>query len=397
MARLRLFALMVPVLLTACTSATGGPHAGSTATPSATTGAPSVVLVPFLAGYAAPVYITSAHDGSHRLFVVEQAGKIQLIDAHGAKVARPFLDITSLVLQSGERGLLSVAFHPHYAQNGLFYVYYTDHQGVINVVRYHVSSDPNVADPASGQVILQIPHPVANHNGGQMQFGPDGYLYIGVGDGGEGNSANGQRKSVLLGKLLRIDIDHPAEGRMYAIPASNPYRAEAGTRPEIWAYGLRNPWRFSFDRANGDLYIADVGAGALEEIDVQAHGDQGGENYGWDVWEGTNCTRAISECTLPRLTAPVLAYSHGINNCAVAGGYVYRGQRYPSLQGMYFFGDYCSGHVWDVKTPIPHAANATLLGQTPYQIVSFGEDEDGELYLVDLAGNIVKITAKGVQ
>ncbi|MBA3825962.1 MAG: PQQ-dependent sugar dehydrogenase [Ktedonobacterales bacterium] len=370
---------------------------GHSASPTPTAGvAKTVSLMPYLTGYEAPVFLTNAGDGSHRLFIVEQAGKIRIVDAAGTQLSQPFLDISALVLNSGERGLLSMAFHPHYRQNGWFFVDYTDHQGTIMIVRYSVSADANRADPASAKVIMRIPHPVANHNGGQLLFGKDGLLYIGVGDGGEGNSANGQRTSLLLGKILRIDVDHQSGSLAYAIPATNPYVAANGTRPEIWAYGLRNPWRFSFDAETSDLYIGDVGGGSQEEIDVQPHSSHGGENYGWNVWEGVLCSQNGSPCMLPHLTLPNLVYSHDNGNCAVIGGYVYRGQQYPTLRGRYFYGDYCSGDVSSVMTPLPaREANPDIKLATTYRVVAFGADEDGELYLVDGLGSIVKITAAG--
>lgn len=394
MARLGSLSLVLLLLLAACGSASQATTKTPTTSPRSTVTTPSgsLVLKPVLKGYDLPVYLTNAGDGSGRLFIVEKPGKIQVAAADGTKQSQPFLDISALVSIGNERGLLSMAFDPHYTQNGYFYVDYTDKQGTVTLARYHVSSDPSRADPASAQIVLAIPHPVANHNGGLLLFGKDGYLYMGVGDGGAGNSANGQRKDILLGKILRLDVEHPSGSQLYSIPSDNPYRSEAGTRPEIWAYGLRNPWRFSFDQANGDLYIGDVGEGALEEIDVQPASSKGGENYGWNVWEGTNCSQSQSECNLPHLVAPVLTYPHGTSECAVTGGYVYRGQKYPSLQGTYFYGDYCSGRLWSEKVPLASGNPPKQTLQTFYHISSFGESEDGELYLVDLDGAIAQIT-----
>ncbi len=338
---------------------------------------------PLQSGFQRPVYLTHAGDGSGRLFVVEQAGRIYVItDARSP--AALYLDITTLVDSSAnERGLLSVAFHPDFKSNGLFFINYTRKpDGATVIARYRVSSDPNVADPGSAIVILTIPQPEANHNGGLVQFGPDGYLYIGMGDGGgqgdrHGTMGNGQNLGSLLGKLLRIDVN----GNPYSIPASNPFQARAGARPEIWAYGLRNPWRWSFDRRTGDLYIADVGQDTYEEIDFQPAADPGGENYGWRLMEGKHCFNPSSGCEQPGLTLPVAEYDHS-RGCSVTGGYVYRGARYPWLDGLYFFADYCSGIVWTLNRNPPGAWEMVERTRLSFQPSSFGQDPAGELYLV---------------
>lgn len=350
-----------------------------------TCAAQDVVLQPIASGLVQPVALT--HAGDTRLFITEQTGTIRVYDALGLR-ATPFLDIRSLVLSGGERGLLSVAFHPLYRDNGLFFVYYTNRNGDITIARYKVSSDPNRADPASGSILLTIPHPsFANHNGGQLQFGPDGYLYIGTGDGGSGGDPNnhGQDLGQLLGKILRIDVDH---GTPFAIPPSNPYFALSAARNEIWASGLRNPWRFSFDRATGDLWIADVGQNAYEEIDFQPATSIGGENYGWRRMEGLHCFNPSTNCTDPSFTMPVLEYSHVFGACSVTGGYRYRGTQVPSLKGAYLYGDYCAGTIWAARQS-GAVWTSNVLFSTTIDISSFGEDVSGELYVLDVASGIV--------
>ena len=336
---------------------------------------------PLQSGFQRPVYLTHAGDGSGRSFVVEQAGRIYAI---GKSPAALLLDITALVDSSAnERGLLSVAFHPDYKSNGFLFVNYTRKpDGATVIARYRASSDPNLADPSSATVILTIPQPEANHNGGLVQFGPDGYLYIGIGDGGgagdrHGTIGNGQELASLLGKLLRIDVNRSP----YAIPTSNPFKDRAGARPEIWAFGLRNPWRWSFDRRTGDLYIADVGQDKYEEIDLQPASSRGGENYGWRLMEGKHCFNPSSGCEQTGLTMPVAEYDHS-KGCSVTGGYVYRGARYPWLDGLYFFADYCSGIVWTLDRNPSEAWEMVERARVSFQPSSFGQDQAGELYLV---------------
>jgi glucose/arabinose dehydrogenase len=284
--------------------------------------APQIDLQPVASGLANPTAITHAGDGSGRLFITLQAGRIVIYSGISI-LASPFLDITSLVASGGERGLLSVAFHPNYRNNGVFFVDYTNTAGDIVIARYSVSQDPNVADPNSAAILLTIPHPnFANHNGGQLQFGPDGYLYIGVGDGGSAGdpSNHGQSLDTPLGKLLRIDVNGAPP---YAIPGDNPFVRVMGALPEIWAYGLRNPWRFSFDRSTNDLFIADVGQDSWEEVDFQPAG-QGGQNYGWRLMEGNHCFNPSSNCNPGGLTLPILEYEHGPGDsigCSISGGY----------------------------------------------------------------------------
>jgi glucose/arabinose dehydrogenase len=317
------------------------------------------------------------------LFVVEQAGRIYVIKEAQAP-ATLFLDITALVDSSAnERGLLSMAFHPDAKSNGFFFVNYTRKpDGATVIARYHLSNDPNVADPGSAKVLLTIPQPEPNHNGGLVEFGPEGYLYIGMGDGGgagdrHGTIGNGQDLGSLLGKLLRIDVN----GDPYAIPATNPFKGKAGARPEIWVYGLRNPWRWSFDRRTGDLYIGDVGQNAYEEIDFQPASSPGGENYGWRLMEGKRCFNPGSGCERPGLTMPVADYDHG-QGCSVTGGYVYRGAQYPWLDGLYVFADYCSGIVWTLDRNPSGAWEMVERIRVGFQPSSFGQDQAGELYLV---------------
>jgi glucose/arabinose dehydrogenase len=341
-------------------------------------------------GLQKPTYLTHAGDGSGRLFITEQVGRIRIV-ANGRLLPEPFLDITSLVGSRGsEQGLLSVAFHPQYPRNGYFFVNYTDRDGDTVVARYRVSADPHLADPGSGTVLLTVDQPYANHNGGQLQFGPDGYLYIGMGDGGSAGDPqnNGQRLDTLLGKLLRLDVD---SAYPYAVPPDNPFRARPDARPEIWAFGLRNPWRFSFDRATGDLYIADVGQNAYEEVDFQPAQSRGGENYGWNLMEGNHPYGRGRPS--PDLTVPVAEYAHAEGGCSVTGGYVYRGARLPDLNGFYIFGDYCSGLTWTLRRAETGEWERHLFLRTNLRISSFGEDEAGELYVVDHAGAIYRLEA----
>jgi len=336
---------------------------------------------------SSPIAITHAGDLSGRLFITLQGGKIVIYD--GIQVlATPFLDISSLVISGGEQGLLSVAFHPNYESNGYFYVFYTRlSDGALVIARYHVSAEPNVADASSASILLTIPHPGAtNHNGGQLQFGPDGYLYIGTGDGGTGGS-NSQNGVSLLGKILRLDVN----GAAPYIPASNPFISNAAVTDEVWALGLRNPWRFSFDRLTGDLIIADVGQSTWEEVNVQANSSAGGENYGWPCYEGLHAYGSPATCTIGTITNPVTEYNHGTSDsigCSISGGYRYRGSEYPNMVGVYFYGDYCTGRIWGAE-PNGSLWTSTQLADTTYGITTFGEGEDGSLYLADYFSGII--------
>ena len=375
--------------------ATASPKAVSTAAPDVTgsatapTGdatAPKIVLKLISDALDRPVYATHAGDDSGRLFVVEKAGQIVILRG-GQPVAEPFLDISDRVGSSGsEQGLLSVAFHPQFKQNGRLFVDYTDRSG--DTVISQFQSEGDRADPNSEKVLLHIDQPYPNHNGGLVLFGPDGYLYIGMGDGGSGGDpqGNGQNRKSLLGKLLRIDVDN---GDPYAIPPDNPWPSGDQARPEIWAYGLRNPWRFSFDRTTKALYIADVGQNQYEEIDRQPAGSHGGANYGWNTMEGEHCFRGGS-CDSAGLVAPIAEYDHSLG-CSITGGYVYRGAAFPRLQGLYFFGDYCSGRIWALDSEASPPAEPHELLRSRSNISSFGEDQAGELYLTDLGGRLYQV------
>jgi glucose/arabinose dehydrogenase len=344
--------------------------------------AQQIALQQVTAGFSAPLGIVSAGDA--RLFIVQQGGTIAIWD--GTRIlTTPFLDIHNLISCCNERGLLGLAFHPHYATNGLFFVDYTAPSGDVTIARYSVSADPNRADFTSGAVLLTIPHSqFANHNGGQLQFGPDGYLYIGVGDGGgAGNVSNSaQDLNQLLGKILRIDVDRPP----YAIPSSNPFPAHG----EIWAYGLRNPWRFSFDRETGDLWIADVGQNLYEEVDLQPAASAGGQNYGWRLMEGFHCFNPSTNCPSAGLTLPILEYSHTLG-CSITGGYRYRGARFPRLRGVYFYADYCSGTIWGATQTNGTWSSKVMLTTNKIPFTSFGEDSNGELYVVSGGGTLYQI------
>jgi glucose/arabinose dehydrogenase len=349
---------------------------------SAATSWPAVALVPAVSGLAAPVAVANAGDGSTRLFVAEQAGRVRLIKG-GVLQPAPFLDISTKVSCCGERGLLGLAFPPGYAAKGHFYVFYTGLTGAVTLARYRVGANPDLADPASEEVLLSVDHPMANHNGGQLAFGPaDGFLYAGIGDGGGAGDpdGNGQNTNTLLGKILRLDVESGATP--YAIPAANPF-ASGGGRPEIWAYGLRNPWRFSFDRQTHDLYIGDVGQSLWEEVDHQVAGAAGGANYGWNIMEGMHCYNATS-CDQTGLTLPVTEYDHSLG-CAIIGGFVYRGSAQPALSGLYLYADECQGRVWGLQQSGGIWESRQLI-QAAVNPSSFGEDEAGELYLADYSG-----------
>ncbi len=355
--------------------------------------------------FAAPTYVTAPPGDATRLFVVEQAGRIRVMGNGG--VPTLFLDIASLVSAGGERGLLSMAFAPEYEASGRFYVYYTSNavggraEGDLVVAEYTVSSDPDVANP-SGRIVLSIPHPRGNHNGGQLQFGPDGYLYIGTGDGGGGDDPddNGQDQNELLGKLLRID-PHASGASAYTIPADNPFVGVAGKRAEIWAYGLRNPWRFSFDRQTGDLTVADVGQGEWEEIDfaTAASGRGRGLNFGWPCWEGREEHNAnpVSAWCDPRPanhTPPVHQYSHD-RGCSITGGYVVRDPTVPQLLGRYVYADVCRSPVWSIALQTPDAVGDTDTGLDLGSIYSFGEDALCRVYVASGGGEVRRLQVEG--
>ena len=348
----------------------------------------SLAVETFAEGFAQPTSITHAGDGSGRLFVTERSGLIKVIE-DGAVVEEPFLDVSDLVTTGGgEQGLLGLAFHPEYAGNGQFFVNYTDTGGDTVVARYLVSEDPNRVDPDSAAAVITVEQTFANHNGGQLKFGPDGYLYVGMGDGGSGGDprGDGQNLATLLGAMLRLDVDTQEP---YAVPPDNPFVEDAGARDEIWAYGLRNPWRFSFDRETGDLWIADVGQSHWEEVNLQPAGSEGGDNYGWNIMEGTHCFPPGSECDPTGLTLPVLEYENTRTNCSVTGGYRYRGEEMPELAGIYFFSDYCSGTLWGATEDAGGEWAFETLLETNFRVSTFGEDEDGELYIADYASGVI--------
>ncbi len=338
-----------------------------------------------------PLYLTTAEDGTDRMFVLEQAGRVWIVE-DGQKLDTPFLDISDLSSQEvlnnySERGLLGLAFHPDFAENGEFFVHYSDTNGDTVLARYVVSADDaNVADASSAEVLFTHAQPYGNHNGGQIAFGPDGYLYIGLGDGGsQGDPENrAQDPEILLGKILRIDVNGEAP---YAIPEDNPANTtNPEVAPEIWAMGLRNPWRFSFDRSTGDLYIADVGQNQWEEVNFQAADATGVANYGWRPYEAD---QPYSGETPPAdMVLPVAEYDHS-KGCSISGGYVYRGEALPQLQGVYIFGDWCSGRVWASYRDASDSWKTIEMMETGRTISSFGEDATGELYLLDYYGGVL--------
>jgi glucose/arabinose dehydrogenase len=340
-------------------------------------------------GFSSPVFLTHAPGDFDRLFIVERGGTIRIIK-NGTTLASPFLDISSLVQSGNEQGLLGLAFHPDFPDSSYIYVNYTRPGGDTRVARFTVTANPDVADPGSLSTVLDVVQPFSNHNGGMLAFGPDDYLYLGMGDGGSAGDPeeNAQSDTTLLGKMLRIDVNTVP----YAVPGSNPYVGDAGILDEIWAFGVRNPWRWAFDRTTGDLWMADVGQGQLEEINYQAVTSTGGENYGWDIMEGTDCYEPSVGCDQTGLVMPLYEYSHSAGRCSITGGYVYRGCAIPDLDGWYFYGDYCTGEVWRII----RLASGLYQGPEPietissFQLSSFGEDAYGELYLVELNTGIIR-------
>jgi glucose/arabinose dehydrogenase len=332
-------------------------------------------------GFDLPVQATNAGDGSGRMFVVEQRGTIRVLKG-GQASSKPFLDLTDRVKCCGEQGLLSIAFPPGYAKKQYFYVSWTDQTNALVIARFHTTADPDVGDPSSLTEILRIPEPTVIHHSGHMVFGPkDGFLYIGSGDGGEPADQNkhAQDPSLLLGKLLRIDVESGVTP--YAIPPSNPFVGKAGYRPEIWDLGLRNPWGFDFDTQTGDLFIGDVGEDTYESLDYQPASGPAGLNFRWPIMEGLHCFAAPG-CSQTGLTLPVLEYVHADGGCGIIGGTVYRGVANPRMQGIYYYGDLCSGRVWGIER-VGDSWKNTMLLTAPFQISSIGQDEAGELWLTD--------------
>lgn len=360
--------------------------------PKTQTGPPSVQLQSFVKGLNSPLGLTHSGDPT-RLYVVEQGGTVRIVK-EGVLLEKPFLNISSRVRSGGEMGLLGLAFHPKFSENRRFFVNYTAPSGPTGlqtvISEFKVGADPESADPASERILLTIPQPFPNHNGGQLAFGPDGYLYIGMGDGGSGNDpqGNGQNLATLLGKMLRIHVDAAGEGKAYAVPPDNPFVGNTEAAPEIWAYGLRNPWRFSFDATSGLLFLGDVGQSAREEI----HLIQKGKNYGWNIMEGSICTPGVNpNCDKTGLELPLIDYPRS-DGTTVVGGYVYRGGAIPGLNGVYLYGDFGSGKVWGFRYDGKAVTDHRLVFETGRNLSTFGEDAQRELYLVDYTGEILKLT-----
>ncbi len=368
----------------ACSNSTG-----STTPPD---GSANVGLAEVASGLSAPLYLTAPPGDTDRLFIVEKGGTIRIVKG-GSLLSTAFLDISALVSTGSEQGLLGLAFDPDYATNGRFVVHYTDLTGNTRVSTFvRSATDPDLADPGTGQLVLAAEQPFSNHNGGQLVFGPDGYLYLGLGDGGSGGDPQGRGQDLtdLLGSILRLDV---RTATPYAIPPNNPFAGRTDVRPEIWSYGLRNPWRFSFDRTTGDLYVGDVGQNAWEEVDVSPAAQGAGKavNFGWNIMEGRHCFGA-SSCDQTGLALPVLEYDHA-QGCSITGGYVYRGSAIPEIRGHYFYGDYCGGWVRSLRY---QAGTVVDQAQWPSlapggSILSFGEDAAGELYVLSSDGRVFRI------
>lgn len=362
-----------------------------TAEPSATASPPldpsaaTARLEPVVSGLRLPVDIDAAGDGSGRLFVIEKEGAIRVVES-GVLLDRPFLDLRGGVALGNEQGLLGMVFEP--GRPDRFYTNYTDRSGTTIISRWRVTDDPTLADGDSEEVLLRVPQPAANHNAGHLAFGPDGYLWIGLGDGGAAADrfGNGQNLSTWLGSMLRIDVSGE---QGYTIPADNPY-VNGGGAPEIWAIGLRNPWRYSFDPATGQLWLADVGQNRIEEVN-RVGAQQAALNYGWPMMEGPDCFQ--SGCSADGLVLPVTSYDHSVG-CSITGGNVYRGGDYPTLQGLYFFSDYCSGTLWAIPADAPEWVAPTVMAQSRASISAFGEDDRGELYATALEGTLYRVVGE---
>ena len=386
--RYHCFPLFLGLLLLLNIGCGGGGGGGSGgATPNPTPNPSPIVLASFATGFVTPIGQETPDDGSGRLFVIEQGGTIRIIQ-NATVLSTPFLDVTALVESGGEKGLIGLAFHPNFNTNRRFFIYYTRRVGqqLQSVISEYSSPslNPDQADATSERQLLIVDKPFDNHNGGQLAFGPDGFLYIALGEGG--SPANAQNLLTLLGKILRIDVDGPfSPGKQYGIPADNPF-AQGGGLPEIWAYGLRNPWRFSFDRATGRLFAGDVGEGRFEEVNLIV----GGGNFGWSIMEGNHCFPQGSSCNTTGLTLPITEYAHdATGGIAVIGGFVYRGALMPGLVGHYIFGDFSSGHVWGLQEVSPGSWQQTLLLTHNLTVSAFGQDAAGELYLVDYGNGAV--------
>jgi glucose/arabinose dehydrogenase len=386
------FGVMLCALMAACNGSdeVGGGGAGP---PPATSN--SLRLQTVTAVLSSPVFLTAPTGDVGRLFIVEQGGLIRILNSlDGTPRATAFLDVAGLIVTGGEQGLLGMAFDPNYAGNGRFYIYYTNTAGDIVIARYGVSSNPDIANAGAQAILKTIAHPTnQNHNGGMLAFGPDGCLYAGIGDGGGRGDPNGnaQNTNSLLGKILRLD---PETGS--ACGTDNPFATGTGGAPEVWSFGLRNPWRFSFDRSTGVLYIGDVGQDQREEVDAVVGPNAGqGVNFGWNIMEGFACFNPPSGCNSSGLTPPILDYSHDAGACSVTGGYVYRGTLNPAVNGSYFYADYCAGFVrsFQLQGGRPSSQNTWPLLSPGGQITSFGEDARGELYILTQTGGLSRIVA----
>lgn len=366
------------------------PKTNNPPTPVISFATPNVRLALYATGLPNPTGIASTKQAKdYRLFVLDRDGVIRIVNRGDGVATKPFLDITSKVLSDGEMGLLGLAFSPNYSQDGNFFINYIDKAQNTVIARYRVSADANIADADSSQTVLTLKQPYPNHNGGDLVFGSDGYLYASLGDGGSAGDpqARSQNLNSLFGKILRLDVS----SLPYKIPSTNAFVNQAGKAPEIWDYGLRNPWRISFDRKTHDLYIADVGQGKVEEIDVEPAGNKGGNNYGWRCFEG-NLDYNLSDCkSREQYVFPVVEYDHNDGRCSITGGYAYRGQKYPALDGKYLYGDYCNGELyWAEKKDTKW--QPTLAAKTPYKFSTFGEDSQGEVYVADFGtGSLYQI------
>jgi glucose/arabinose dehydrogenase len=350
-----------------------------------------VSLQPYATVPGGPLAFTAPRDGSGRFFIPAQDGTAWVVQ-DGRRLDTPLLDLRGQVSTGGERGLLGIAVHPRFPADPRVFVDYTNSAGDSVVASYRLDpSNPNRLDPATAVQLMVVGQPFPNHNGGALVFGPDGDLYVSFGDGGSGGDpqGNGQRLDTLLAKILRLDVDHPGPGRAYGIPAGNPFTNDPLTHPEIWLYGLRNPWRISFDRANGDLWIGDVGQNAWEEVDV-ARARSAGLDFGWNRMEGAHCYSPSQGCDQSGLTMPVTEYGHP-EGCTIIGGFVYRGAAYPEFRGAYLFADYCSGQIYAIDGASNGPGAPVKVGKTSEGLAAFGEDEAGELYLANLDGTISKV------
>jgi len=394
-----------PVQTSGATVAAPSPAASATPSEPGATGTPApaastgpldlnhlaITLEPFTSVQGGPLDLVAPGDGSARRFIVAQDGRIWVAEADGSVHPDPLVDLRDRVRSGGEQGLLGLALHPGFPSDPRAFVNYTDRNGDSVIASLTLDpNDPNRLDPASEEQILFLTQPYANHNGGDLLFGPDGYLYAFFGDGGSGGDPhdNGQNRDALLGKVLRLDVDHPSGGRAYSSPAGNPFLGKAG-RDEVWLFGMRNPWRASFDRATGDLWIGDVGQNAWEEVDV-ARAGVGGLNFGWNRMEGNHCYPSGADCSKAGLTLPVSEYGHDLG-CTIVGGYVYRGTTYPALAGAYLFADYCSGRIFALDLRTDDFRKPIEVGNGGGGISSFGEDAAGELYVTNLSGDVSRV------